>query len=88
MILEGVSSSRKEFRRYIGLSFFVETPVEICLKRGVERDLVTGKSEEELLKIWGEWIEEENRYMERDHPKEYADIVIDGTRPFEEQVQF
>ncbi len=90
MILEGVSSSRKEFRDYISLSIFVDTPKEICLQRGVERDSTygTGKTKEELTEMWEKWFEEENVYMQRDDPKEYADIVIDGTKPFDEQVSF
>src|SRR5712671_104219 len=31
MILEGVSSSRKEFREYISLSIFIDAPKDICL---------------------------------------------------------
>ena len=88
MILEGVSSSRKEFGEYISLSIFVDTPEEECLRRGIERDKSTGKSEAELTKIWKEWIKEENEYFERDNPKANADVVIDGTKPFEEQIKF
>ncbi len=90
MVLEGVGSSRSEFRDYISLSIFVDTPLELCLRRGVDRDLKsgTGKSEEELTRMWREWFAEENSYFERDNPKEHADIVVDGTIPFEDQIQF
>jgi uridine kinase len=84
MILEGVSSLRKEFRPYLSLGIFVDTPEGICLERGLARDLSTGKSREELQKIWQDWLKDEDAYMERDLPAKYADIVIDGTRPFEE----
>ena len=87
MILEGVSSLRKEFRPYISFGIFVNTPEEICLERGITRDLSTGKSREDLEKIWREWRKDEDKYMERDQPQEYADIVIDGTRPFKEQAE-
>ena len=86
MILEGVSSSRSEFRDYISLSIFVDTPKDICLERGVNRDTGTGKSIEELTKMWEEWFAEEDVYIKRDNPKENADIVINGTKPFEEQI--
>lgn len=88
MILEGVSSSRKEFSDYISLSIFVDTPEDECLRRGIERDRSTGKSEEELTNIWREWIEEENKHFEKDNPKAHADVMIDGTRPFEKQIKF
>lgn len=86
MILEGVSSSRKEFRDYISLSIFVDTPKEICLQRGIERDGGTGKTKEELNQLWEGWFEEEDKYMRRDHPKDYADVVIDGTKSFADQI--
>ena len=88
MILEGVSSSRREFRDYISLSIFVDTPEGLCLQRGIERDMSTGKTREELTQIWNEYLKEENEYIERDQPKIHADIVIDGTRPFDSQIDF
>lgn len=88
MILEGVSSSRKEFKDYISFSIFVDTPKEICLQRGVERDLSTGKSKEEITVMWEKWFEEENIYIQRDNPKENADLVVDGTKSLDEQIEF
>lgn len=87
MILEGVSSSRKEFDDYISLRIFVDTPKEICMNRGVERDTGTGKSKEELTQMWEDWFKEEDEYFKQDNPKEKADIVMDGTRPFEKQIE-
>jgi uridine kinase len=88
MILEGVSSSRSEFRDYISLSIFVDTPKDVCLDRGVNRDTGTGKSIEELTKMWEDWFTEEDVYIKRDNPKGNADIVIDSTKPFEDQIKF
>ena len=85
MILEGVSSLRREFRDYISLGIFVDTPRDICLKRGIERDKKGGQPESELLELWKNWLAEEDEYFERDNPKDYAEIVVDGTRPFETQ---
>jgi uridine kinase len=86
MILEGVSSLRKEFRDYVSLSFFVDTPKELCLQRGLDRDKSTGKTPEELINIWTKWLEEEETYIQRDNPREYADVVIDGTKPIQDQI--
>ena len=88
MILEGVSSLRKEFRDYISIGIFVDTPREICLKRGMERDINndTGKTEAEITALWEKWAADEDKYIEREQPQEYADIVIDGTKPLEEQL--
>jgi uridine kinase len=86
MILEGVSSLRNEFRDYIALGIFVDTPYDICLKRGVERDSTVGKSKEEISKLWHEWLDGELSYFRNMDPKAYADIIIDGTKPFAEQI--
>jgi uridine kinase len=86
MILEGVSSLRKEFRPYLSLGIFVDTPEDVCLERGIARDTGTGKSREELTQIWQKWLQDEHDYLTRDQPQDYADIVIDGTKPFEELI--
>lgn len=87
MILEGVSALRKEFRDYLSLGIFVETPIEICLRRGFERDQgQDGKSDDEIKQMWQKWYEKEEVYMARDNPKMAADLVVDGTKPFEEQL--
>jgi uridine kinase len=87
MVLEGVSSSRKEFRQYISLCIFIDAPKDICLRRGLERDRLKGKrSESELIRLWEGWSNEEDIYLQRDKPKQHADVVIDGTLPFEDQL--
>lgn len=86
MILEGVSALRKEFRPYISLSIFVDTPKDTCIERGINRDLSTGKSYDELTKIWEDWYQKESTYMDRDRPKDIADFVIDGTKSFSKYI--
>ncbi len=87
MILEGVSSLRKEFRPYISYGIFVDTPLEACLQRGFERDKgQEGKSDEEINRIWEQWCQKEQVYIARDNPKGAADLILDGTRNFEEQI--
>jgi len=87
MILEGVSSLRKEFRPYISYGIFVDTPKEICLQRGFERDKgQDGKSDEEIKQMWEQWYQQDEAYIKRDSPKEFADLVVDGTRAFDEAV--
>ena len=88
MILEGVSSSRQEFDEYISYRIFVDTPKDVCLERGIARDMGTGKSKDELTKMWQDWFTEESKYMQKDNPKQKANLVIDGTRPFEDQISF
>lgn len=89
MILEGVSSLRKEFRPYISYGIFVDTPLEVCLERGFERDKgQDGKSDEEIKQMWKQWYEKEEVYIKSDNPKAFADLIVDGTMQFEKQVDF
>ena len=88
MILEGVTSLRREFRPYIDVAFFVHTPRNICLSRGLARDASCQIGEMELRSRWDSWLLEEDRYFARDTPKAYADFVVDGTIPFESQLSF
>ncbi|MBP7875732.1 (d)CMP kinase [Candidatus Woesebacteria bacterium] len=88
MILEGVSALRKEFRQYISFGIFVDTPIEICIARGVARDILDGskKSREEIERMWREWANGELKYFENHSPKAFADLTLDGTRSFEQQI--
>ncbi len=87
IILEGVSSLRKEFRPYVSFGVFVDAPLEVCLQRGYERDKgQDGKLDEEIRDMWEQWYEKEETYFDRDSPKDYADLILDGTKPFEGQL--
>jgi uridine kinase len=90
MILEGVGSLRKEFRDYVTLGFFVDTPKELCLQRGLHRDLKVRKIRKNLKEakqMWSKWFKEETKYLNQDNPKAFADVVLDGTRSFEDQFE-
>ena len=86
LIIEGVSSSRKEFCDYIDFAIFVETDKEEARVRGIARDISYGRTKEDATRVWDFWSSAEDGYEKRDNPKESADIVLDGARPFEEQV--
>lgn len=87
MILEGVTSLRKDFRPYISFGIFVDTPKEVCLQRGFERDKgQDDKSDDEIKQMWQGWYEKEEVYIARDNPKMFADLVVNGRKPFEEQL--
>lgn len=83
MILEGVSASRPEFRPYISYAIWVDTPKEIYMKRGIDRDLANKevkKTYDELVEEWNQNHVYEDEYVSRDKPQAYADVVIDGTK--------
>lgn len=85
MLLEGVGSLRRELRKYISVGVFVDSPRDICLQRGIEREVSLGKPRDAVTRLWHAWLDEEEAYILQDNPKNYADIVIEGTKPFEGQ---
>jgi ADP-ribose pyrophosphatase YjhB (NUDIX family)/uridine kinase len=74
LILEGVTASREAFRPYLTYAIWIETPPEVRLRRGLERD------GEEMRGQWERWMAGEDRYIERERPAESADLVLPGDR--------
>jgi len=72
VIIEGVSSSRIEFREFLAFSIYIKTNRELCLQRGLERD------GEDALSQWVEWMKEEENYHSENNPEAYADIIFSG----------
>ena len=72
VILEGVTASREAFRRYLAYAIWVDTPREVCLQRGIERD------GEHMRDQWERGFESENGYIAREHPELHADTVVLG----------
>lgn len=66
------------------LKIWVDTPKETCFKRGVARDHTPDGRE---VKVWQIWQKDEDEYITQYHPKEVADIVVDGNTPFAEQLK-
>jgi len=78
VIVEGVSSMREELGAYWDLSIWVDCPYELRLQRGVERD------GEPMRSQWTDvWMPEEDAYFRAQRPDRRADLIIDGTRPYE-----
>jgi uridine kinase len=75
VVLEGVSASREVFRPFLAFTVWVETPREERLRRGLERD---GENAREQ---WQQWMAAEDTYVQREHPDQRADRVVDGTSP-------
>ncbi|MBI2592381.1 hypothetical protein HYW36_02810 [Candidatus Saccharibacteria bacterium] len=65
------------------LKIWVEAPKEVCLERGLARE---NMPRDRVLKAWQIWQSAEDKFIARVKPQEIADIVIDGTKPFENQL--
>lgn len=72
VLLEGVAASREAFRPYVACSIWVETPRELRLRRGVERD------GEAMRPQWERWMAAEDEYVARERPDMRADVVVSG----------
>ena len=72
VVIEGVSSSRREFRPFITLSVWVETPRDVRLRRGLDRDGAEAASQ------WNEWMRQEDAYVIGHRPQLAADLVVCG----------
>ena len=72
VVVEGVSSSRLAFRPFLSFAIWVETPRDICLARGLERD------GEGMRTQWERWIAHEDQYVGSEEPDRGADLVVSG----------
>jgi len=76
LLIEGVTSGRLELRKYLNFIIFIETPPEIRLKRGVQRD-----GESYRNKWLNEWMPAESKYFDSEihNTKSICNLVVDGT---------
>ncbi|MDQ3634243.1 MAG: AAA family ATPase [Acidobacteriota bacterium] len=73
VIVEGVYSIRSELADFYDYKIWVETPLEILLKRGIERD------GEMMREKWENvWMPAEDYYVENDFPQKRADLIVNG----------
>ena len=72
LILEGVSACRLAFDPYLAYRIWVETPRDIRLARGLERD------GEDSSDLWDDWMADEDAYATREDPRGRADLVVSG----------
>ena len=73
VVVEGVYVLRTELRPYASVSIWVETPRDVRLARGIERDGETARSR------WtDEWMPAEDVYVSAMQPDAAAALVVDG----------
>jgi uridine kinase len=72
VIIEGVSSSRRQWSRHLTFSIWIETEAEVRLERGVARD------GDDMLAQWQTWMAAEDRHFHQDGARSKANLVVDG----------
>jgi len=75
VLLEGVSSSRREIRTRLSFSVFVTAPPDLRWKRAIERD---GGDDVAFRAYLERWRAAENRHFADDRAEARADLVVDG----------
>ena len=73
VVVEGVAALERRLRDDYDYRVWVETPPEICLRRGLERD------GPEALHKWEAWSDKEQRYWDEQRPRDVADVIVDGS---------
>lgn len=73
VVVEGVSSTRREVRAPWALRVWVEASREVRLARALERDGAA------MMPRWLEqWMPSEDAYVARERPQQRADLVVSG----------
>lgn len=74
VLIEGVCSSRRVFRPYLAAAVWVDTPREVRLDRGLDRDGATA------VGLWSAWmVEEYYAWIADERPAEAADLIVPGS---------
>ena len=76
VLLEGVSSARRQIRPELSLAVFVSAPSDVRLARAVARD---GDDSLAYRAYLERWRTAEDRHFAEDRTAAHADLVVDGT---------
>lgn len=72
IIIEGFGALSRENRALATLGIWVELDAETRKQRALDRDGDT------YAPHWDRWAAQEDAFIEREHPQDLADLVIDG----------
>ncbi|MFD2680297.1 uridine kinase family protein [Bacillus seohaeanensis] len=74
VVIEGCYSLVKSLNNYYNFKIWVESPKELRLSRGIERD------GEENRHLWEDlWMPAEEQYIREQQPLKTVDLIVDGT---------
>jgi uridine kinase len=68
------------------IKIWIETPKKICAERSIKRD-THHLGKERATAAWRVWQGREDEYIKTTKPKDQADIVLSGTKPFVAQLR-
>lgn len=79
VVVEGCYALHEKLRGYYDIKVFVDCPRDLRMARGLERDGEGARA------FWLDWMAAEDRYLDLQRPRDAADFVLDGSRPYESQ---
>jgi uridine kinase len=79
VIFEGIGAGRKALDSRLAYRIWVEAPLQTRFERGLARD----GHIEGIQEIWERFLPGEKQFLDADGGKGRADLVIDGTKPYE-----
>lgn len=79
VLVEGVGASRESLAGLVDASVWVSSDEAERRRRGVERDVVLGRTPTEAEDFWVLWQSEEVPFLEKDRPWDRATVVACGT---------
>ncbi len=79
VLVEGVGASRSSLAGHFDATVWVLSDEDERRRRGVERDVVLGRTPDEAEAFWDRWQSEEYPFLEGDRPWERATVVSCGT---------
>ncbi len=84
VIIEGVGSARRQITEALAFTVWVQTPADLRLARGLERD------GEDMLGFWQQWIAGENTHFALDDTRDRANLMVDGNPsiPHDPDIEF
>lgn len=72
LVVEGVGAARREFSDDLAMAIWIDTPADLRLRRGIERD---GES---MREFWAQWIDGETRHYAEHGTAGRVDLIVSG----------
>jgi hypothetical protein len=79
VIVEGVGASRRSLAHLVDRAVWVQSDYAEAHRRGIDRDVLAGRTQREAEDFWAEWMAAEGPFLADDQPWARADMIACGT---------
>lgn len=81
LVVEGVGAARAAIAPHADVVVWVQSDLDEARRRGLERDVAHGRTPDEAVAFWDEWMRAEDPFQAAEQPWTRAHLVVDGTPP-------